>query len=183
MSEFKKMGYKPDDLFEVVVQGGSCEIGSLVKLYRDDLTCTPLFKVINGSSDFYCCDGEMGAYIHLGHLRKLSSGEVTPDTEITITATAEDWAEVRLWLGASTSRNKIYNKLIESLPDPHFPEVREFREKNGVVDFLNYDEVKERWLGLVFKDTAKPQNKKELEKQAKVLQEEVEKLRKQIDSM
>lgn len=183
MSEFKKMGYKPDDLFEVVVQDGSCEFGSLVKLYRDDLSYVPLFKVINGSSDFYCCDGEMGAYINLDHLRKVSSGELTPDTEITITATAEDWAEVRLWLGASNSQSTVYRKVVKALPDLRYSEVKEFREENEVVSWLDYSKIKGKWIDLVFGDKEKLQNKKELQKQAHLLQEEVDKLRKQIDSM
>lgn len=183
MSEFKKLGYKTDDLFEVVVTGGSCEFGSLVKLYRDDLTHMPMFKVIDGSSDFYCCDGEMGAYIHLDHLRKVTSGELTPDTEITITATAEDWAEVRLWLGASNSQNTVFRKLVKALPYLRYSEVKEFREENEVVSWLDYSKIKDKWDDLVFGDKEKIQKKMELEKQAQVLQEEVDKLRKQIDSM
>lgn len=170
MSEFKKMGYKPDDLFEVVGSFTTISQGSIVELCHDDGTNMPLFKVVEGYTGFHLAGGKMGAYVPLGHLRKIGPKEVTPDTEITITATAEDWAEVRLWLGASNNPSKVFNKLAESLPNPHFEEVREFQEKNGVVNFLNYVEIKERWLGLVFKDTAKPQNKKELEKQAKVLQ-------------
>ena len=52
--------YKVGDRF-VVLQGGSISIGSIVKLYKDDGTNAPMFKVIEGSSNFKLCGGKAGA--------------------------------------------------------------------------------------------------------------------------
>lgn len=54
--------YMKDQKFEVVVDSDTFSDGSVVELYEDDESDSPLFKLISGDTDFDCCDGELGAY-------------------------------------------------------------------------------------------------------------------------
>lgn len=47
--------------------------GSVVSLYDDDGSDCPLFKFINGSCDYNCCDGEKGAYAWWSNLKSIDS--------------------------------------------------------------------------------------------------------------
>lgn len=73
-------GYKVGDRFEVVNDPiGIFTNGSIIELYRDDRSPSPLFKLIKGSCMYNLCAGHDGAYLNLDKVKKIE------DTTQTIT--------------------------------------------------------------------------------------------------
>ena len=79
MTPCEELGYKVGDKF-IVTKGGTFSVGSVVMLYRDDNSYTPLFKLIKGSCKYNVCDGETGAYLHLGKVKPIEESRL--DTQI-----------------------------------------------------------------------------------------------------
>lgn len=79
MTPCEELGYKVGDKF-IVTKGGTFSVGSVVMLYRDDNSYTPLFKLIKGSCKYNVCDGEAGAYLHLGKVKPIEESRL--DTQI-----------------------------------------------------------------------------------------------------
>ena len=72
MTPCEKLGYKVGDTF-VVVKENTFSVGSLVSLYEDDGTDYPLFKLITGECEHYCCDGDVGAFTDISNVSKLGN--------------------------------------------------------------------------------------------------------------
>lgn len=66
----EERGYKVGDRF---VDRGSISFtdGSIVELYRDDETISPLFKLIRGDTSYCKAGGELGAYTNLRFVKKI----------------------------------------------------------------------------------------------------------------
>lgn len=68
----EQKGYKVGDRFEVIDGiGGIFDNGSVIELYRDDGSTSPLFKLISGYCGYYHCDGKSGAYLFLDKVKKI----------------------------------------------------------------------------------------------------------------
>ena len=69
-STFSQRGFNKEDYFRVLANDTekAIEVNSIVKLYRDDGTDKPLFKVLTGYSKYHLCDGEMGAFVEVDAL-------------------------------------------------------------------------------------------------------------------
>lgn len=67
---FSQRGFNKEDYFRVLSNDTekAIEANSIVKLYKDDGTDKPLFKVLIGWSKYHLCDGEMGAFVELDAL-------------------------------------------------------------------------------------------------------------------
>lgn len=55
--------YQVGDTFIVREYADTFTKGSVISLYEDDGSNTPLFKLVKGDTSFSCCNGEAGAYM------------------------------------------------------------------------------------------------------------------------
>ena len=82
--------YKVGDKF-VVVTSGTIIKDSVVALFEDDNSSSPLFKVIEGSSNFYLCKGEAGAYKAWNTVKAYTGNLVKPTLFQRIKKVIKQW--------------------------------------------------------------------------------------------
>ena len=82
--------YKVGDVFEVVEDTKAFSKGSIVELFLDDETEMPLFKLLNGYTNYDKCNGSAGAYAWWGWMKPLGSAFIYVPEEPSETALDEE---------------------------------------------------------------------------------------------
>lgn len=104
--------YKIGDRFEVI-ESSTFSKSSIVELFRDDGSNSPLFKLISGDCSHNCCDGEVGAYTKLDRLKKIE--ETTQEEPVTLRSKLTADTPVLITEGASSEEySQIYKILSEA---------------------------------------------------------------------
>ncbi len=67
------LGYKVGDKFLVLSGASTFEENSVVELYHDDKSSSPLFRLVSGKTSFRCCNGDYGAYVDLEYVTPFKS--------------------------------------------------------------------------------------------------------------
>jgi len=81
MTPFEKKGWDKDQLFEVVIPTTFTK-GSIVQLYRDDRSSSPMFKLIEGVC-YYTLAGELqGAYLGLDRIKPINNSNKQPEKQV-----------------------------------------------------------------------------------------------------
>lgn len=74
MTPCEELGYKVGDRFEILTDEEVFTAESIVELFRDDGSPSPLFKLVSGECDFNNCDGEKGAYASIYSVKPIKKG-------------------------------------------------------------------------------------------------------------
>lgn len=182
MTPFQEAGYKPTDKFRVT-RGvpGSDGDGAIVQLYLDDGSECPLFKILDGSSVYHLCDGMRGRYFSIHSLEKIQDRleSMTPDTEITITAKAGEWAEVFLVIGDCDGPSyhiyrQLYNALVKNDNKTSMRKVfSDFEEEVHIPSYCHFQDAWEEALFCHKKENPKFEELKALEEKAAELRKEL----------
>ena len=70
MTPCEEKGYEFGDRFRVI-NGSTFSVGSIVELFRDEGSVSPLFRLLKGYCVGELADGEPGAFCHLRFVEKI----------------------------------------------------------------------------------------------------------------
>ena len=79
----EQLGYVIGDTFVVLADPSLSspdrifDVGSIVTLFRDDGSSSPLFRLVSGACKFNLADGRPGAYYSLDHVNSIDLSNLT----------------------------------------------------------------------------------------------------------